>query len=245
MIPAPSCLGKLPLHGDFLRIRVNQVQKAKLDKWFAALGKAVSPVKPAKSEDAVVAESVSVIEPVYPWCFVMRGSLLGASNQLVVIGVLFDSFDKIGRRYPFVMYQLVPKRWLINQLKAPNHWLQWLQQFAKSCHQKGSAEVDAMLNQLWAIYKPQLIDYFKAHTYAQRQFMSKQAERLLQSWQTSQLKIDDIGVINPPWANWPHSLNMKKQASIWWQLDDAGRYLNCVEHNTLDKTLLEQLLGRS
>jgi type VI secretion system ImpM family protein len=245
MIPAPSCLGKLPLHGDFLRIRVNQLQKAKLDRWFATLTKAASPLKSSKQEGVATASAATSVEPFSPWCFAMRGSLLGASNKLVAIGVLFDSFDKVGRRYPFIMYQLVPKRWLINQLKEPKHWLQSLQQFAKACHQKSSAEIDAGLNQLWAIYKPQLLDYFKAHTHAQRRSMAQQADQLLQNWQISQPEIDEEGVINPPWANWPHNLDMKKQVSIWWQLDDAGRYLNCIEHSTLDKSLIEQLLGRT
>jgi type VI secretion system ImpM family protein len=240
MIPAPSCFGKLPLHGDFLRIRVNQMQKAKLDQWFATLGKS-NNVNQSTEEGS---DSVAIAVAVTPWCFVMRGGLLGASNQLLCVGVLFDSFDKIGRRYPFIMYQLVPKRWLINQLREPNHWLHCLQQFAKACRDKDSAQIDAMLNQLWSIYKPQWLDYFKTLDQTQRRFMTRQADQLLKNWQALNLKSDGVGVTNAPWANWPRNLDMKQQASIWWQLDDAGRYLDCVERNALDKNLLEQLLGR-
>lgn len=241
MILAPSCLGKLPLHGDFLRIRVNQLQKTKLDTWFAMLGK-TSNSKLKGVADTTLSPK---IEAAYPWCFVMHGALLGASNKLLAIGVLFDSSDKVGRRYPFIIYQLVPKRWLVNQLKEPKHWLQSLYRFAKACHEKDSSEIDVALNQLWVIYKPQLLDYFKAHTHVQRRYMSQQAEQLLKRWQIPQPKFEDVGVINPPWADWPYNLNMKKLASVWWQLDDAGRYLNCIEHDTLDKSLIEQLFGEA
>jgi type VI secretion system ImpM family protein len=236
MIPAPSCLGKLPLHGDFLRIRVNQVQKAKLDAWFAMLGKANHQTD---GKGATVTPSAT------PWCFVMRGGLLGASNQLMAIGVLFDSFDKIGRGYPFIMYQLVPKRWLVNQLKEPQNWLYCLQQFAQGCLGKDSAEIDTMLHRLWSIYKPDWLDYFKAPRPAQRRNMSRQAEQLLQIWYVPNNDInEDIGVALPPWSDWPHNLTQRATSSVWWQLDDVGRYLDCIEHARLDKTLIEQLLIR-
>ena len=240
MIPAPSCLGKLPLHGDFLRIRVNQAQKNKLDHWFATFGKTgnVNQLSEANKELTTASSTIK------PWCFVMRGGLLGVSNQLLGIGVLFYSFDKIGRRYPFVMYQLVPKRWLINQLKEPNHWLQCLQRFAKGCQYKESGEIDTMLNQLWSIYKPQWLDYVKTPNHSQRKLMTRNAERLLQDWPIPNSKTDDVGVSIPPWINWPRNLNMQNQNSVWWQLDNAGRYIDCTERDTLDRTLLVQLLGR-
>jgi type VI secretion system ImpM family protein len=241
MIPAPSCLGKLPLHGDFLRIRVNQMQKVKLDQWFATLQKS-SNAKHTESESKKSTET----EQTQPWCFVMRGSLLGASNQLLGIGVLFDSSDKIGRRYPFVMYQLVPKRWLVNQLKEPNHWLACLHQLAKACLHKDNSEIDAMLKELWSIYKPQWLGYFRTPSQEERQRIAYQTEQVLQRWKLKpSVKSDVSGVIHAPWADWPRNLTMKKHSSIWWQLDDKGRYLDFVEHHALDRTLLEQLLGRT
>ena len=75
--------------------------------------------------------------------------------------------------------------------------------------------------------------------------MARQAEQLLQSWRSSSTNTDpdNVGVINPPWSDWPRNLAHSK-GSVWWQLDDAGRYLECVEHAHLDKTLIEQLLIR-
>lgn len=238
MISAPSCLGKLPLHGDFLRIRVNQIQKTKLDQWFASIGKLKKEVQSdGESTGLTYLETTTL-----PWCFVMRGGLLGASNQLFGIGVLFDSYDKFGRRYPFIIYQLVPKRWIVNQLKEPSHWLLFLQQFSKGCLYKESTEIDAMLNQLWSIYKPQWFDYVKPLSHNQRQMKAQNAKRLLQDWKIYTYKSDDVGVSHPPWNNWPNNLKAKNQNSVWWQLDNDGRYIDCIEYDILDKTLLAKLL---
>lgn len=236
MIPAPSCLGKLPLHGDFLRIRVQQAQKLKLDQWFATRTKSV------ESADAHVPSNV----PNLPWCFVVQGALFGSSRHLMAIGVLFDSADKIGRVYPFMMYQLVPKRWLINQLKDSNNWLKILRDVALQTLTKDSKQLDDMLNKLWAAYKPEWLDFIRAQPKSIVMNKNQKAQQLMSSWltQINPLPHSELeGVVNPPWLDWPQAVVSENVGSFWWKLDDNGRYLNCIQHPRLDKELLEKLMA--
>lgn len=237
MIPAPSCLGKLPLHGDFLRIRVQQAQKAKLDQWFASRTKPLNKANTAAS---------GTEQPVSPWCFVIHGSLLGTSRHLMAIGVLFDSMDKIGRSYPFIMYQFVPKRWLMHQLKEPENWLKTLRDLALQCARKDSKQLDEMLKKLWEAYKPEWRDFFWLQNSRQRSSSQQQAQQLFKLWQgqVTTTKTSELnGVTNPPWQDWPRAVVAENNGSFWWRLDDKGHYLNCIQHPRLDQELLDKLMA--
>ncbi|TDR32129.1 type VI secretion system-associated protein TagF [Hydromonas duriensis] len=241
MIPAPSCFGKLPSHGDFLRIRVPQTQKYKLDQWFSTRTKNNDAASAQKSPLSHQAHSIS------PWCFAIQGQLLNSSRHLMAVGVIFDSKDKIGRNYPFIIYQLVPKRWLLNQLKEPNHWLKVLRDFSLLCVQKDSRQLDEMLKKLWAEYKPEWRDFFRVQTHRRIASKQRQVQQLLSVWQPP--KADDLdisnlqGVSNAPWLDWPQTVVSEKLGSFWWKLDNEGRYLNCIQHPQLDKELLEKLMA--
>lgn len=236
MIPAPSCFGKLPSYGDFIRVRVNKEQRDRLDAWFSTL-----PKSNANQTDS----EVQALSSKGAWCFAIRGELLASSKHLMAIGVMKDSFDKVGRRYPFVMYQLVPKKWLAVQLQHPQNWLQCLYQFAELLDGKETADIDQKLNELWAVYKPALLDYFKSIHPTERDRKAHQARRIWSQWSKPDRVISDqIGVTLPPYTHWSQHVTKFNKGSIWWQLDSVNRYVDCVESQQLDKSLLTQLITR-
>lgn len=96
MTSYPSgCLGKLPLHGDFIRYNAGSPEVHELDHWvgegivhgYHELGSAWD-----RTFDAAPRATFIYVSP---------------KSRRVVTGILQPSVDKAGRRYPFLVYALL------------------------------------------------------------------------------------------------------------------------------------------
>jgi type VI secretion system protein ImpM len=232
MIREPSCIGKLPSHGDFVRIRVNQTQKTRLDAWFAQVGSKnvfhSGQVEPNTAKGCAT-----------PWCFAIRADFIGASKHMIAIGVLVQSYDKIGRSYPLMVYQIVPKRWLYVQMQASQNWLYSLSLCLKSCFYHDKTMLDQELKRIWSIYMPHWYSIVSVPKAIDRE---RQTRKVRNTLNLSPPTTEVQGVIHPPFANWAQQLSYHNNAMVWWKLDEHGRYLDVIEAQQLDAELLHNLL---
>lgn len=105
MINFPTgCLGKLPLHGDFIRFNASAPEVKELDLWVQ------EGIVSAYEELDGKWSSTFDIAPVqnFVYCSPHTGK--------VVAGVLKPSVDKAGRRYPFMVYGLLDPTALANDV---------------------------------------------------------------------------------------------------------------------------------
>jgi len=89
---SPGCFGKLPFHGDFIRLQADQVAVDAIERWFAA-GK----LDPHQRDGRCAAFASSG-----PAFALQQG---GTSWWAIV---LFASYDQVGRHYPFAVFTQIP-----------------------------------------------------------------------------------------------------------------------------------------
>lgn len=96
MINFPTgCIGKLPLHGDFIRFNAASPEVKELDHWVH------EGIVAAYSELENKWSSTFDIAPLQNFVY------CSPNTGKVVAGVLKPSVDKAGRRYPFLVYGLL------------------------------------------------------------------------------------------------------------------------------------------
>ena len=166
MITAPSMFGKLPAQGDFVRHNAPLAQVAMWRNWF----------DPGQAEAPVRAPALSIVGQAPHWLHLTPPSLAGQarlraaepchfilrtrglkfpSEGSYLIGVMAASRDRVGRRYPLVVWQSVSARWAEQLLGAPAHWLTDLVQLV---HDHTSLPdrtgLAAAVDALWASHRP-------------------------------------------------------------------------------------------
>jgi type VI secretion system protein ImpM len=186
VISAPSIFGKLPRYGDFIRHNASLAQVDVWRSWFeqagakwlanGGAGHAVLDGRSSRCALPVNLEEGPVLRRAQPCYFVLKGSRLGfpAAGDYM-IGVMVASRDRVGRRYPLVIWQSTSAHWAEQLLSAPAHWLtdaaQLLHDHVQQCSRENfSACVDA----LWLDYRPRWHDRigtsFRRLANAQRNF---------------------------------------------------------------------------
>lgn len=170
MISAPSIFGKLPGYGDFIR---HNASLAQVDVWRSWFEQAVTQWSEKGSPDLRTterglhrcrfqagAEVRPALQRTQPCYFVLKASCLDfPAAGGYVIGVLAASCDRVGRRYPLVIWQSANAHWAEQLLLAPARWLtdlaQMLHDHVQQCGQHGlAARVDA----LWLAHQPRWRD---------------------------------------------------------------------------------------
>lgn len=226
----PAIWGKLPVFGDFVRARVTVEQIEDWQHWFERF--------PISAQGAPKLQAHAL-----PWSFVLSPGCLPFSGGRYVVGVMADSCDKVGRRHPFVIYQLVSRRWLIGSLNTPRNVLFWLARLL-ACHapsavrmpdnRGGAQSLETGLAQLWKRCQPALFQRLGLARAAPPDLES--VGTLITAGGTQGPALELQGVVSPPWAAWPYCLG-RTQGAWFWQQDTQGRYVG--QHQ-----IAAQALGR-
>jgi len=166
VITPPSIFGKLPALGDFVRHNAPLDQVEVWRTWFDH-GESDAPAK----RSGLVADGhaphwLHLTPPSLtgearlragePCFFVLRPhGLEFPSDAAYLIGVLAASRDRVGRRYPLVIWQAASTQWAGQILGAPAHWLievaQLVHDHIRLPHHMGFTDA---LEALWAEHRP-------------------------------------------------------------------------------------------
>ncbi len=237
-----SIWGKLPAFGDFIRSRTSVEQVGDWRDWFQShpiseMGRRMlSPARRGAgmgqtgSRRHAVA-SASVPAHPLPWSFVMSPGCLPFSGNRFVAGAMIDSCDKVGRQHPFVIFQVVSGRWLVNELVQLRNALFWQARLVSRYMPTPNGQADATsagvpldvrLQRLSDAVRPRLLTRLGL-----RQPMPPQDMSLLLGPEHR----NDIagalqGTSTAPWAGWPYCLTQRNSA-WFWQQDSQGRFVGC------------------
>lgn len=170
MISAPSIFGKLPGYGDFIR---HNASLAQVDVWRSWFEHAAAQCSANGGSDLWVLvggayRSVSQVEfegqleirRAQPCYFVLKGSCLDfPANGGYVIGVMTASHDRVGRRYPLVIWQSASAHWVEQLLAVPAQWLTELAQLLHDhVRQAGQHNLAARVDALGYDHRPRWRD---------------------------------------------------------------------------------------
>lgn len=232
MISPPACYGKLPALGDYLRHNAPGPEVGLWWNRFAGM------------------ETLPGREAIMPWCFVLAPDVFSWSEGVHVVGVFMPSRDRIGRRYPFVVWQKVSARGLRHgSLFAPGHagprnWLFWLSRLVFA-HVRPVAEADAMedfppaLERLWTLFRPSWLDTFRGGAHAVDEARCRELVGPLSPPDTEDGSLE--GVRFMPWPEWPEVLWEPRALCWFWQQDHEGRYLRAIRDYHLSKRVLSAI----
>lgn len=165
MISAPSVFGKVPAKGDFVRHNAPLVQVDVWRRWFDAAADAAAPrpptLLPAEKGrhwfhlEPPGIDSVCRLREAEPCHFILRPQAVGIPGDGYLIGVIAGSWDRVGRRYPLVVWQMADDRWAGRMLAAPASWPTDL---ARLVHDHirlpGRTDLVAGIQALWDGHRP-------------------------------------------------------------------------------------------
>ncbi|WP_439671307.1 Type VI secretion system-associated protein TagF [Cupriavidus necator] len=166
MITAPSIFGKLPALGDFVRHNAPLDQVQAWRSWFdhrdgELLARAASHSAGGGVRHwlHLTPPSLSVqsrLRPSEPCLFILRPcGLQFPSESSYLLGVLAASHDRVGRRYPLVVWQAASAQWAGHILAAPAQWLTDLVQIVHGhTHTADRTGLAAAVDALWARHRP-------------------------------------------------------------------------------------------
>ncbi|WP_432259359.1 TagF domain-containing protein [Cupriavidus sp. TMH.W2] len=173
MITAPSIFGKLPGLGDFVRHNAPLDQVQVWRSWFdhqdgefparAASPSAGGHVQHWLHLTPPCLSGNSRLRPSEPCLFILRPrGLQFPSESSYLVGVVAASHDRVGRRYPLVVWQAASAQWAAHLLAAPAQWLTDLVQIVgdhtRVADRTGLAGV---VDALWAHHRPGWRDRFQ------------------------------------------------------------------------------------
>lgn len=232
MISAPACYGKLPTLGDYLQHRAPGVE---VGLWWNRFS---SMQEPAAAQ-----------EPPLPWCFVLAPDVFSWAAGVHVLGVIMASRDRIGRRYPFVVWQKANVQGLRQVClfghgqpgeDNPRGWLFWLSRLVFA-HVRPEEQVfrddfPVEMDRLWALFRPAWTARFGVGGKLPPE------ERCRQIVGSCAALPDVEGVHHMPWADWPEPLWAPGSLCWFWQQDHEGRYLRVLrDHNFVKRVLWAML----
>lgn len=166
MITAPSIFGKVPALGDFVRHNAPARQVEAWRRWFdfgsepgSARTRPLSGDGPAPhwlhlTPPCLASQPrLRVAEPVH---FILRSQRLQfPSDAGFVMGVMAASHDRVGRRYPLVVWQAASADGAERLLAAPASWLCELMRLVhEHIHLPGQAGLAAAVDALWSAHRP-------------------------------------------------------------------------------------------
>ncbi len=166
MITAPSIFGKLSALGDFVRHNAPLDQVQAWRSWFdhrddelparAASHFAGGRVRHWLHLTPPALSAQSRLRPSEPCLFILRPrGLQFPSQSSYLLGVLAASHDRVGRRYPLVVWQAASAQWAGHILAAPAQWLTDLVQIVhRHTHMADRTCLAAAVDALWAHHRP-------------------------------------------------------------------------------------------
>ncbi|CAJ91812.1 conserved hypothetical protein [Cupriavidus necator H16] len=166
VITAPSIFGKLPALGDFVRHNAPLDQVQAWRSWFDHRDDELLARAASHSAGGGVRHwlhltppSLSVqsrLRPSGPCLFILRPcGLQFPSESSYLLGVLAASHDRVGRRYPLVVWQAASAQWAGHILAAPAQWLTDLVQIVHGhTHTADRTGLAAAVDALWARHRP-------------------------------------------------------------------------------------------
>jgi hypothetical protein len=189
--------------------------------------------------------TASMAEP--PWCFVLPPDALWPGKQYV-IGAICLSCDRIGREFPFTIWQCVSRKGLRLSLlfgknSIPRNWLFWLSRLFAAYPGKGKGASQATLphfelalRRLWEAHKPSFTAWlgFRGRPSAPEAYGD-----ILDLLPESDLR----GVTLMPWRDWPDRLLAPEALCYFWQQDNDGRYLRVFQDRTLGQDTIPWLFS--
>jgi type VI secretion system protein ImpM len=196
LMSAPAVWGKMPTHADFITHAMKSGHTQAWTQWLSFNAAQTKIVKPTENQTSMH----YVKSPKQAWLstqdpntqnkaqnalsnhqatsFMLQAEELAFSKNDFVVGVIFNSMDKVGRKHPFIVYTTAKKRWLKQYWERPQHiaqdWQFWLGQLIKTtfeqslviAHAELSAEALNKLNntlqtqlllaiqQMWQLHAP-------------------------------------------------------------------------------------------
>lgn len=247
MISAPACYGKLPAFGDYLQHRA---PSAEAGLWWNRFSNMPEP-RTTRTEETL------------PWCFVLAPDVFSWAAGVHVVGALMLSRDRIGRSYPFIVWQkakpqalrlacLFGEEMLLrnspNEHRSHNsrNWLFWLSRLVfahvrpmETRQTENTAPQDdfpTALDKLWEPFRPAWTARFGVAG-------TLPAEDRHKAIIGPCAPLDDVeGVRFMPWNNWPQALWEPRALCWFWQQDHEGRYLRVLRDTHFGKRVLAAIL---
>ncbi|WP_439891974.1 type VI secretion system-associated protein TagF [Ralstonia sp. 25C] len=246
-----SVWGKLPAFGDFIRSRASAAQVEDWRHWFQchpiqemgrrplSLQRHGSGIAPDWHR-ADAAASASVPAHPLPWSFVLSPGCLPFSGNRFVAGVMIDSCDKVGRRHPLVIFQVVSGRWLVDALAQPRNALFWQARLIARYMPTPNGQVDVActavpldvrLARLFDAARPGIL----AKLGLRRAVPPQDMAALLGPEHQNDIAGALRGTASAPWSRWPHCLTEQRNSGWFWQQDRQGHFVGC-HRITVDRT---------
>lgn len=149
MISAPSIFGKLPALGDCLRRNASPQQVEAWRTWFDTAAAVWSGKKSPVSRQAGQCSDGR------PTFLVLSARELGfpgdGDGDGDVVDVVMPSRDRVGQRYPLVIWQSASGYWAEQLLESPATWLSSLVRvMCEHIHLRGKQNFAAVVHALWA-----------------------------------------------------------------------------------------------
>ncbi len=245
--------GKLPAFADFVRIGAPSAHTQAWANWFDAvpiesLGEFAPRSRDTKAEAGrEPGIDWHTLEPAewrekrrahpLPWSFVLPPRILPFAANDWVVGAMTESCDKVGRRHPFVIYQVVSDSWVkrhLREARSPAFW--WARLLAQhtppvalvsESQLQAHVALDVRLDQLGRLYRRHWWQAFGAERVADSRACREIVGELHDSDPARHLQ----GVTAPPWSDWPEVVVRQTTIARFWQQDDHGRYVGMKELN--------------
>lgn len=166
VITAPSMFGKLPGQRDFVRHRASLDQVQAWRNCFDGRDDALPLREPSHAANDPVRQWLHLTPPSLsgpcrlrhgePCQFVLRSDgLQFPGGRGYLVGVIAASHDRVGRRYPLVVWQSASARWAGHVLAAPAQWLAELAQLIHGHAREAERTcLAAAVDGLWARHRP-------------------------------------------------------------------------------------------
>lgn len=247
-----SVWGKLPAHGDFLRLHTTPAQARDWQDWAQRVwASRSSPARNATRSSSPGPKKRSA-EPGWmqltpppasaeganvPVAFVLTPGSLPCAPRHFVQGVAIASQDQIGRECPLVFFQIVHPRFMRplwrDRSALPHNALYWLARIAARVHnaEKSWAETAQAVQALDALYSPSWTTLLSPEAPTpQPQELQQMLQRFCAD-EYADAAYGLRGVKQLPWPGWPDRLlRGGPPAQAFWQQDLAGGYVNASEH---------------
>ncbi len=217
----PPCIwGKWPSHGDYIRHNVTHEQAEYWMKWTSAYWYR----KPSTLNS--------------PIAFILPPHLTAFSGDFFVHGVIVESWDKVGRDCPLVVFQKLTHWQMSRLLSLPSaesgvvhgqDMLYWWSRLMRGVEPESFdfPRLVGVLDRVWRIFEPGLLDVLGTPTKGPD---VRALETLLQEVSALSDKNQDEpspkGVKYLPWADWPDRvLRDNHSGPAYWMQDVHGGYL--------------------
>lgn len=231
-ISSPACYGKLPFLGDFYQAGAGRDETAvwagRFDSFWETAG---ADIRPGSD----------------PWCFTLAPEVLFPGRHYIV-GVMTVSEDRVGRPYPFVIWQKVADRALRRSklFGGPgerHNWLFWLSRFllihSRADNDSAAKTLRGFELELAALWKGCRQNWWAQFRRWSRRPGGGEPRYLLRALPESDLE----GTHFLPFNDWPDRLWTKQPAAYFWRQDHQGLYLDLVQSRKLTGDIMIRLFS--